>query len=289
MLCLLVCCVSDHAGTAELTFLGDFEHGVIPLTVENTEAPWYNSGNPPVVVSAPQPVRFGRYAMKTVLNRKDRDISPISYRTEVVPRIDDKAKQAQMGADYWYGFSLYFPKEWLQDDIWEIVAQWHGRPDNHLGEVSRNPVMAFHSDGVNLKITNIWDAAPHTQKAQQNRPTKYDGQVTLWEGPIRKSEWTDWVVHVKWSYQDEGILEIWENGKQIARREGPNTFNDQKAPNFKMGLYKGWRKKHDHIPGIVSERILYHDEVRFAGPDGSYFLVSPPDTFDEKKASAREK
>ena len=264
--------VEIRADAGELYFLGDYEHGAIPLTIENTDAPWHRSGNSPEIVSAPEPVRHGRFAMKSVL---DRAKSPISYRTEVVPRIKDKSKQAKLGQEYWYGFSIYFPNDWTEDNIWEIVAQWHGVPDKSLGEAYRNPVMAFLSDGTKLKITNIWDAAPNTQAARKSRKSKYDGGVTLWEGPIRKEQWTDWVVHVKWSFEDDGLVEIWENGKQIARRNGPNTFNDQKAPYFKMGIYKGWRDR--KLPaGKVGRRVIYHDEVRFAGPNGSYDDVAPP-------------
>ena len=135
--------------------------------------------------------------------------------------------------------------------------------------------MAFHSDGVRSKITNVWDTAPNTQEAQKKRKSKYDGGVTLWEGPIRKDQWTDWVVHVKWSYRDDGLVEIWENGKLIAKRRGPNTFNDQRAPYFKMGIYKGWRDRQEP-KGMVSRRVIYHDEVRFAGPAGTHDDVAPP-------------
>ena len=64
--------------------------------------------------------------------------------------------------------------------------------------------MAFHSDGKHLKISNIWDVAPNTQEAPNKCKSKYDGGVTLWEGPIHKRQWTDWVVHIKWSYRDDG-------------------------------------------------------------------------------------
>ncbi len=259
-------------GDDVLMFVGDFEHGIVPLTKTETSSPWYAHGNAPVVVTAPEPVRHGRFSMKSVL---DRDKSPVSYRTEVIPFLTEKRQSPQLGEDYWYGFSIYFPADWTDDNIWEIVAQWHGVPDRDLGEVSRNPVIAFHSDGRTLKITNIWDTARHTQKAQQKREARYSGGATLWEAPIRKVHWTDWVIHVKWSFKDDGLVEIWENGKQVAKRSGPNTFNDKNAPFFKLGIYKGWR--HRRTPaGKVRRRVIYHDEVRFAGPHGTYDDVAPP-------------
>ena len=63
---------------------------------------------------------------------------------------------------------------------------------------------------------------------------------TTW-APTEKGCWTDWVVHVKWSYQSDGILQIWKNGEKVVDQNGPNAFNDAHGPFFKMGLYKGWR------------------------------------------------
>jgi len=271
LMVILLLCVANQADAGELLFLGDFEHGVIPLTRQNATSPWYKSGNPPVVVTVPEPVRFGRYAMKSVLDRLN---SPVYYRTEVVPDLDED-KLPKIGEEYWYGFSIYFPKEWVEDNVWEIVAQWHGRPDFDIGETWRNPIMAFHTEGANLRIVNKWDTQPNTQEANKKRGRKYDGDVVVWKGPIHKDQWTDWVVHVKWSYKDDGLLEIWKNGEQIVRRKGPNTFNDKEGPYFKMGIYKGWEDRKG-LQGKVSRRIIYHDEVRFAGPCGSYKDVAPP-------------
>jgi len=266
--------VLDSAASTpdDLLFLGDFEHGVMPLTEENKKSPWYNSGNPPVVVTAPEPVRAGRYAMKSVL---DRATSPISFRTEVVPRTE----AAKIGQDYWYGFSMYF-KDWKADNIWEIVAQWHDVWDRHLGETSRNPILSFGVTNDEIIIRNLWDAKPLTPLGPKGH--EYGGSVTLWQGPIDRDCWTDWVVHVQWSYTDDGLTEIWRNGEKIVHRKGPNCFNDEKGPYFKMGIYKGWRDR-KAPEGKVGCRVIYHDEVRFAGPGGSYLAVSPPGTLPARE------
>lgn len=67
--------------------------------------------------------------MRTSLDRLSDEVS---YRTEV----SDHARrpQVQIGGEYWYGFSIYLPEDYVADAIWEIVAQWHGRPDFDLGE-----------------------------------------------------------------------------------------------------------------------------------------------------------
>ncbi len=59
-------------------------------------------------------------------------------------------------------------------------------------------------------------------------------------GPYETGVWTDWVMHVKWSYDQDGIAEVWKDGRKVIDQSGPNAFNDARGPFFKMGLYKGW-------------------------------------------------
>ena len=243
---------------------------------ENKASPWHSSGNPPVVVTAPEPVRYGKYSMKSVVDRKT---SKVSYRTEVVPHMKEPAK---IGQDYWYGFSIYFPKAWTPDNIWEIVAQWHDVWDRDLGETSRNPILSFHAANDEISIHNIWDSRPLTPAEPKGKGHKYEGGAKLWQGPIDHDHWTDWVVHVKWSFKADGLMEIWRNGEKIVNRTGPNCFNDKKGPYFKMGIYKGWRDR-EKPEGKVSSRTIYHDEVRIAGPGGSYKAVSSPDAKPAKE------
>jgi hypothetical protein len=247
-----------------LLFLGDFEHGIISLTRDNPKSPWNQSGNAPVVVTAPEPVRSGHCSMKSVLERKT---SPVSYRTEVVPRGNHFAR---IGQEYWYGFSIYFTQEWIPDDIWEVVAQWHDFPDTELGETWRNPILSFSVVKDELVINNLWDSRQLTPVDSKGRH-QYEGSAKLWRGPManERGRWTDWVVHMKWSHLGDGITEIWRNGEKITDRKGPNCFNDKIGPYFKMGIYKGWMDR-ETPQGTVGRRVIYHDEVRIAGPGGSF-------------------
>jgi len=179
---------------------------------------------------------------------------------------------SELGKEYWYGFSIFLPQDYVKDDIWEIVAQWHGVPDFKVGENWRNPVMALSTDGGKWQLVNRWDAKLNTF---QGGKRSYGGTRHYDLGEYRRGAWTDWVVHVKWSYRDDGLLEVWKNGVRIVEQKGPNAFNDSKGPYFKMGIYKGWRdpgRKSD----AVSSRLLYHDEFRMAGADACYDDVAPP-------------
>ena len=50
-----------------------------------------------------------------------------------------------------------------------------------------------------------------------------------------------------------------------------------------MGIYKGWRDR-KKPEGKVGRRVIYHGEVRFAGPSGSYDDVTPPSPNAHTKA-----
>ena len=131
--------------------------------------------------------------------------------------------------------------------------------------------MALSTDGGKWSLVNRWDAKRNTFESGKK---VYGGAHRYDFGPYKTGVWTDWVFHVKWSYQADGILEIWKNGEKVVDQKGPNTFNDAKGPYFKMGLYKGW-KDPDRPSDAVNKRVLYHDEFRMAGADASYTDVAP--------------
>jgi len=235
-----------------VTFTSDFENAQLKG--------WRGSGNTPAVTRSR--TRAGRYAMKSTLDRhRDR----VSYRTEV------SGPRAEIGKECWYGFSILLPDDYVPDRVWEIVAQWHGVPDQDTGETWRNPVMALFTTGGRWSWVSRWDAKRNTFESGRR---EYGGTKTYDLGPYERERWTDWVVHVKWSYKPDGILQVWKNGEKVIDQAGPNAFNDAKGPYFKMGLYKGWRDPKK--PGdAVSKRVLYHDEFRMGGAEASYEDVAP--------------
>jgi len=256
---------SHSRDDSKLIFLGNFETGDL--------TGFKQSGNSPTVVSFDGGVkpRAGKFMMKSYLNF---NTSKVRYRTEVV-RADRKSpgKNIEIEKEYWYGFSIYLPKSYVPDDCGEIVAQWHGRPDFDLGENWRNPVSALSTTGGHWTFLNRWDAKANTFA---NGEKEYGGTKKYDLETYETGKWTDWVVHVLWSFHQDGFLQVWKDGKMVIDQPGPNCFNDKAGgPYFKMGLYKhGW-KKQGATPDVVSERVLYHDEFRLGGEDCDYDSVAP--------------
>jgi hypothetical protein len=221
---------------------------------------WRASGNTPSIAASP--ARAGKHALKSSLDR---------YGDRYPNRTELSGPRADIGKEYWYGFSIFLPEDYVPDRVWEIVAQWHSVPDFDIGEKWRNPVMALSTTGGRWGWVNRWDAKRNTF---QSGTRQYGGVREYDLGPYETGVWTDWVMRVKWSYGQDGIVEVWKNGRKVIDQSGPNTFNDAHGPFFKMGLYKGWGD-----PGkscdAVKKRVIYHDEFRMGGPDASYEDVAP--------------
>jgi hypothetical protein len=244
---------------ATLLFESDFEN--------NSLDGWNVSGNSPAVQRAIK--RNGNFAMKSVLNRKT---SPVPYRTEVST---GGQEDVQYGQEYWYGFSIYLPAPFNASTAYEIVAQWHGV--NDPGEASLNPALALRTENNMWSLSNLSDDRQITvPDGQSLHGTQYASKQTYELGKYATNVWTDWVFRIKWAYNSSqnGSLTVWKNGVKVLDAAGPNCFNDAKGPYFKMGLYKGWQDR--VLPAdTVSERVVYHDELRIAGPGASFADVSP--------------
>lgn len=223
---------------------------------------WNVSGNAPTVTSSP--TRAGKFAIKTTL---DRLRSEKSYRTELS---SNGRVKIVPGQDYWYGFSIFLPSDYVADPIWEIPAQWHSVPDAGTAEVTGalNPPIALHSEDGVWQLVTRWDSRRVTVKPN------YEGGKTYALGPYAKGKWTDWVFHIRWSPTSQGLLQVWQNGEKKLDIAGPIGFNDSIGPYLKVGLYKGWKDRLEPV-GVVGTRTLYHDEVRIAGPGSRYEDVVP--------------
>jgi hypothetical protein len=223
--------------TKNNTFVENFESGEITHKC---------SGNCPLTSS--EYANSGKYSMKVHL---DRNQSKINYRTEI-----QESSFAAYGQDYWYEFSVYLPETYIPDDTWEIIAQWHAVPDFHLGETWRNPALSLQTTNGTWGVRSIWDTKDNTFESGKR---VYSGSKMWLLDNYKLNEWTTWKFHIIWSYLDDGIIEVWKNGKQVISKKGPNCFNDNIGPYFKIGIYKGW--KNNSTPSKINQRTLYFDDI----------------------------
>lgn len=276
-LCLGSMNLSADAASADFT--SDFESGV--LNDADTKTPsqgWARSGNMPTVTS--EHARSGKYAMKTYLNKYT---SATPYRTEIVSRwhtTSDTANRAPANmayfTDHWVGFSVYLPSAY-----WKNASTTYGL----MGQV--------HSTGTEFVQPMVSLHVSYTAKA----PALYWYIPTTGKGayhiaPIEPDldKWVDWVFHFRWNYNAEGtgnnvaghpesgMLEVWKDGVKVVSIPGPwrNDSQQTYGPTWKMGLYTGWVNSAAIANDtLVTERLVYHDEFRYAGAAGGYEAVAP--------------
>ncbi|MCF0062674.1 polysaccharide lyase [Dyadobacter chenwenxiniae] len=165
----------------------------------------------------------------------------------------------------WFAFSVYFPRSFVKDSLEESIVQWQALPDFAKGEKWRSPPLLFGivNDNVVLEIRST------------NKEVNIQGDYTFERlnlGKLAKEEWLDWVFHIRWAYDETGIIEVWKNGKLILSRVNkPNSYNDAMYPYFKIGLYKwGWEK---NKKTVTNSRVIFIDEVKVGNENADYEKV----------------
>lgn len=246
--------VSPSSTDTGVYFVGDFESGDFS---DWKVAEAYSSS----IQVTQSPVRGGSYAAQFNLSIDD-PIVQGSKRAEIIQG------SVPMGSERWYGFSIFVPDDHEQDPTSDIVTQWPSYPDFDLGEDWRNPPLSLSIRDDRFVLNSHWDAASVTEYRQ------YDGSQSWDLGAVSKGEWIDWVFHMRWSYESDGVLEVWRDDQLVVDRNGPNTFNDETAPYLKMGVYKpAWENRPED--STTTERTIYIDEVRIGNEQASFAAVDP--------------
>lgn len=202
------------------------------------------------------PVRAGNKALKVTYKKTD----------------GQDTKRAELAGDFapgnserWYGISIYVPTSFTTTEGSFIITQFHDQPDD--GEAYKIPPLFLATNGQRLTLGNRWD----TRKITPPR----DVQRQDWDlGLLPKGRWVDFVFHVKWSHQSDGILEVFQDGKMVVSKTGTNSYNDQSGPYMKLGMYASGIESHPEEYNFTQQEI-YFDEVRVGDAGASYQDVSP--------------
>lgn len=249
--------VDADAGNAELVFVGDFEapgdfdlggaYSQFSDNVDTCEHDKTCTTDSLAIVTSP--VRSGSRSVKITLRDTDTQ-STSGTRAELQT---GSHYETTLNEDFWYGWSIYVPTEWVNGSEQKVVHQWHTSNGNPGG----SPIIGLRIDSGSWTIT---------------REFVEGDMITLWPGePVAKGKWTDWVMHIRWSPTGTGHFTAWMNGKLVYTEEGQNMNAGTTSGGHyqKLGMYGSFGTG-------VTERILFYDEVRVAkGPDG-YALVTPP-------------
>jgi len=260
--CFLFSMANLHA---QIIFSDGFEADT--LNTDHWGVTWWTphgqpeQGIQPEIVSSP--VRSGKHAVKIEARYHWGGVADYE-RTELTANRNDTGEHLTFfypGKEYWIGFSVYMPREWVSDyKSEELVFQLHGNQGD------RSPSLGLYINGDTWYWYSRWGAKPEDPDI--------DGEKTLWKAPFEKGEWVDWVIHAKWSFHKDGFLEIWKNGTSVYRGFGPNCYNDSlKIRGPQTGIYKwNWG---NGSPFEVSERFVFLDEFKVGEAGSNYADVVP--------------
>ena len=131
----------------------------------------------------------------------------------------------------WYSFSVYFPPDFPIESNRLVFAQWHSHWQ--FREPGRIPALAFRFINGKLSIT-----LRHSPDASISNPDSVPSEDLFKKNHFPIGQWHEFVVQTKWSYRDDGFVNIWWNGQKIVAYKGPVGFNEPTAPEFKFGLYR---------------------------------------------------
>jgi hypothetical protein len=234
-------CMGAKQERRNIIEVGNFESGFAPFDKE---------GNSLRVL---YPVRAGKYAAKF-------DLSKGNVRNEVA------ASRAKIGGTYWYGWSIFVPNNYVTVPGKEFVTQFS------KWQSPREPKWTGSANCVLKTQNSRWVFRLNYQEKPTNKKIK---KTSVDLGSYERGKWTDWVMHVKWSYKPDGFLKLYKNGKLVFTRNGPTYFNISKGPYFKMGIYMGINNPDWPDHGKVRNRTLYTDEYRMGNANATYEDVAP--------------
>jgi hypothetical protein len=177
-------------------------------------------------------VRQGRYAARFEVKPGDHWAGLAGERAEVLKGVGEVA-----GDESYWAWSTYFPASFVSDHTsgFQMFTQWHSSSNTNTSGVT------FQVVGERL-VVRVEGGATSDQWHQ------YD------LGPLVRSAWQDFVVHVRWGSGNDGFLDVWRDGKlMVSHAVGPNIGTGL-GTYVKQGFYR---------PSTSTTTVVYADAMRY--------------------------
>jgi hypothetical protein len=130
---------------------------------------------------------------------------------------------------------------------WESVMQIHSFPDK--GEAWRCPVTALEVKDGSFRMYDRWDSSPLSHTSGYNcteAGSSISARPVLENVLLKAGQWQD--VHLDAALSPvDGTFQMKIDKKASELIRGPNTYNDEKSPFLKFGIYKptSWEEGHE--------------------------------------------
>ena len=209
------------------------------------------------------PVREGNKALRFELRQSDPDSNIGSKRIQLEGSQGAKAGKREV----WHSFSIFLPNDYTKDPSSEILWEMHSIPDGFPSkqiEPWRSAPLELMTENGVWRVNWRWDSRKLTPFPDAGSWTPPEGSKSMGLGAYQTGRWVDLVVHVKWSFEADGLLEVFKNGEKIISEKGPIGYNDDKAPYQKIGIYKWqWMPNQPSWNPVstTTKRVVYFDKV----------------------------
>lgn len=193
------------------------------------------------------PLRKGSGAMKCVnKDGKRMELELVSRHEGDSPRLNRHC---------WAAVSILMPADIAPTG--GFCVQWHGgEPNKAQGkEYAHGPEAALRISDGQFVYWNNFKASKSAEAGKRRIPIVEK---------IRPGKWYDFVFHHYFSLKDDGLTEIWVDGKKVYTDKGCNAFYYRPKFAFKFGAY-----------ATGSRGTLYFDEAKVITGSGSYQEVAP--------------
>lgn len=255
--------LSYQTNAQELLFNEGFESGILSIGT---------SGTPPEVVIS-QDARGGNYVLKSQLSNSSID----PERSEV--SINENAYNFAIDQEYWVGISSKLDEDFNQGDFKDdgMIMQWHYRDWKYPDDDYKPQPFLLRYKKINGEKKIVFQHE-YVDKSDGNKNKTID----LDDVPAHIGVWDDWVINIRFS-ETNGKFKVWRNGELVLNWVGNNHLTERPDGAYlKWGLYSFQyddisfpnNPNYTRIP-VGYSRTVYHDEVRMAGADGNFDLVSP--------------
>ena len=206
----------------------------------------------------------GRKAVRFAVQR-----GPDSFRSELSLPFEQGFQER------WYGEHIFVPNDWVFDTNRgnDIVMQWHAIPGNWKATF---PNLEISIGNTNWFIRQNYGSA-------QTKPTRTNMKL---DDPVTPGAWVSWVIHAKWSPSEDGIMQIWKDGKQVADIKGINvysTIGEKYTPYLKTGIYHpewhfnkaGRREVFEQENAVAINKVIYMTDVKIGNERAKFEDVTP--------------
>lgn len=217
---LIVLLALPLSASAGIVWKSDFESG----DISEWDRTQIVSSDRMQVVSSP--VRSGNKALMVTVKQGDDPINSSGNRNELVQMTNEAE-----GSEYYYGWSTMFRDDFPAPATWQIFAQWH-----HSGCCGSPPIeYIINDDRMMFRANGIY----------------------LWEAPLVRGVWNDFIMRVKWSPNSNvGFVEVWHNNELVVPKTSVATQYPGDSQYLKLGLYRS--------DTISPTGVLFHDNFRMA-------------------------